>query len=68
MRRFLRDNGLTLFFGAILLLALLGQSVAGAAEFNDQQLSRGQETVSWASYLTTSDFAVDVAGSRLGES
>jgi hypothetical protein len=61
MRRFLRDNGLTLFFGAILLLALLGQSVAGAAEFNDQQLSRGQETVSWVSYLTTSDFAVDVA-------
>jgi len=56
-----RENGLTLFFGLLLLLALLGQSVAGRAEFNNQQLADGLEQVSYAQYLTTSDFAVDVA-------
>jgi hypothetical protein len=29
MRRFLRDNGMVLFFGAIFVLALAGQAVAG---------------------------------------
>ena len=57
----MRENGLTLFFGLLLLLALLGQSVAGRAEFNNQQLADGLEQVSYAQYLTTSDFAVDVA-------
>ena len=61
MKRFVRENGLTLFFGLLLLLALLGQSVAGKAEFNDQQLAEGQEVLSYVQYLTTSDFAVDVA-------
>jgi hypothetical protein len=61
MRRFARENGLTLFFGIILLLALAGQSIAGMAEFNDQQLAEGQEAVSYLHYVTSSDFAVDVA-------
>jgi hypothetical protein len=61
VKRFVRENGLTLFFGLLLLLALLGQSVAGRAEFNDQQLADGQEALSYLQYVTTSDFAVDVA-------
>jgi hypothetical protein len=61
VKRFLRDNSLTLAFGLILLLALVGQSVAGMAEFNDQQVSQGQEAISYLQYLRTSDFAVDVA-------
>lgn len=61
MKRFVRENGLTLFFGLLLLLALLGQSVAGRAEFNSQQLAEGQETLSYLQYVTSSDFAVDVA-------
>jgi hypothetical protein len=61
MRRFLRENGLTLFFGLLLVLALAGQSVAGMAEFNSQQVAQGQEGVPYLQYLTTSDFAVDVA-------
>jgi hypothetical protein len=61
VKRFLRDNSLTLAFGLILLLALVGQSVAGMAEFNDQQVSQGQEAISYLQYLGTSDFAVDVA-------
>jgi hypothetical protein len=56
-----KENGLTLFFSAILLLALWGQSLAGMAEFNAQQLTSGQEAVSYGHYLLSSDFAVDVA-------
>ncbi len=61
MRRFLRENGLSVFFGVILLLALIGQSVAGVFQFNNQQVAQGQEGISYLQYLTTSDFAVDVA-------
>jgi membrane protein implicated in regulation of membrane protease activity len=61
MKRFLFENGLTLFFLTILLLALAGQSVAGLAEFNQQQIASGLQIMSYEQYLTSSDFAVDVA-------
>jgi membrane protein implicated in regulation of membrane protease activity len=61
VKRFVGENSLTLAFGLILLLALVGQSVAGLADFNDQQLSQGQEVITYLQYLTSSDFAVDVA-------
>jgi hypothetical protein len=61
MRTFLRDNGLVLFFGAIFLLALGGQAVAGFHAFNDDQVAAGAAPVSWTTYLTSSDFGVDVA-------
>lgn len=61
MRTFLRDNGLTLFFSLLLLLSLAGQSVAGLAEFNQQQLAAALEPVGYRQYLLSSDFAVDVA-------
>jgi hypothetical protein len=60
-RRPVRDNGLVLFFGTIFLLALLGQAIAGFADFNDLQVSDGAATVSFAAYLTSSDFGADVA-------
>jgi hypothetical protein len=61
MRTFLRNNGLSLFFAAIFLAALVGQSFAGMAQFNQQQLAESMATVSYGEYLTSSDFAVDVA-------
>ncbi|MET8161353.1 DUF6766 family protein [Sphaerisporangium sp. NPDC005289] len=61
MRRFLRDNALGLFFLAIFLLALLGQSIAGNADYNARQLVDGGAPISWVSYVTSSDFTVDVA-------
>jgi hypothetical protein len=45
--RRLRDNGLSLFFGTIFLLSLLGQSVAGVADHNNRQLASGGEPVSF---------------------
>jgi hypothetical protein len=61
MRTFLRDNGLSVFFGVIFLAALAGQSFAGMAEFNQQQVAASMATVGYGQYLTSSDFAADVA-------
>jgi len=60
-KTFIRENGLSLAFGVLLWLALAGQSVAGLIEFNQQQVASGQEAISYAQYLVSSDFAVDVA-------
>jgi hypothetical protein len=59
--RALRDNGLSLGFGTLFLLALAGQAVTGQADYNSQQLSSGGEPVSLGQYLVSSSFAVDVA-------
>src|SRR4051794_10176339 len=58
--RFVRDNALGLFFGVIFLATLVGQFFAGLAEFNNQQHAQGLDPISWANYLTSPDFAVDV--------
>ncbi|MEV4094188.1 DUF6766 family protein [Streptosporangium saharense] len=61
MKRFVRDNALSLFFLVAFLLTLVGQSLAGLADVNADQLSSGGAAVSWWHYVTSSDFAVDVA-------
>jgi len=57
----IRNNGLSLFFGLIFLLALLGQALTGHALFNEEQLASGLEEISFGQYLLSSNFAVDVA-------
>ena len=61
MKTALRNNGLSLFFGLIFLLALLGQGLTGHALFNEEQLSAGLDEISLGQYLTSSNFAVDVS-------
>ncbi|GAA3307330.1 DUF6766 family protein [Nonomuraea dietziae] len=61
MKRFLKENSLSLFFLLIFALALVGQALAGQAKFNDQQLVDGGQPISLVEYVATSDFAVDVA-------
>jgi hypothetical protein len=61
MRRALRDSGLGLAFGALLLAALVGQALSGNADFNARQLANGGEPIGLAAYLTSAAFAVDVA-------
>ncbi|MFF9571578.1 DUF6766 family protein [Streptomyces sp. NPDC014685] len=60
MRRFLRDNGLSLGFGTAFVLALAGQALAGHAEFNNQLVTDGLARIGFGAYLMSSDFAVDV--------
>lgn len=59
--RFVRNNSLSLAFGLMFLLALGGQSVAGFADFNDRLRAAGAVPVGFLEYVTSSDFAVDVA-------
>lgn len=56
MRRFLRENSLSVFFFAIFAVTLLGQSLAGQRAFNEEQLAHDEPTISWARYLVSSDF------------
>jgi hypothetical protein len=59
MRR-VRENGLSLAFGGLFLLALLGQAFAGNAAVNDEREQAGQPAISLWDHVTSSRFAVDV--------
>lgn len=61
MKLKLRDHGLSIAFGILFLATLLGQSFAGLAAYNDDQLAHGQPGVGWGAFVTSSDFVVDVA-------
>ncbi|MFD6067363.1 DUF6766 family protein [Amycolatopsis lurida] len=61
MRRFLRDNALSLAFGLLFLLSLAGQAFAGLSAYNDRRLSHAAEPIGLLDYLASADFAVDVA-------
>jgi hypothetical protein len=59
--RFARDNSLSIFFLAIFLASLAGQAIAGHGQFNHDQLLHHGDPISLGRYLTTSQFAADVA-------
>jgi hypothetical protein len=59
--RFVRENSLSLFFLAIFLASLAGQAIAGHGAFNHDQLLHHGDPISLGRYLTTSEFAADVA-------
>jgi hypothetical protein len=59
-RGFLRDNALSLVFGAMFLLTLVGQAISGTADYNAQQVVNGLEPVTLLEYVTSSSFGVDV--------
>mgnify|MGYP000518811987 CR=1 FL=1 len=60
-RRPLRDNSLSIVFGLLLLVTLAAQAVSGAALYNEQARTAGLQEISFARYLSSSQFAVDVA-------
>jgi hypothetical protein len=57
-----RDHGLSLFFLTIFIAALIGQAIAGHAEYNNDQIAHARllneqaETLSFWRYMTSSDF------------
>jgi hypothetical protein len=59
--RFLRENSLSLAFLVIFLAALIGQAFVGHGSFNQDQLLHHGDPISLGRYLTTSEFAADVA-------
>jgi hypothetical protein len=56
MRRWIRDNSLSLFFLVIFLAALVGQAIAGHALHNDEAVAHHSETMSFWRYIRSSDF------------
>ncbi|MDR6863657.1 DUF6766 family protein [Phycicoccus sp. 3266] len=60
-RRPLRDNNLSIVFGVLLLLTLLGQSIWGLVGYNAEARTAGLQQLSYWRYVTSSSFAVDVA-------
>jgi uncharacterized protein DUF6766 len=57
---FARRHGISLFFGAILLASLIGQSVAGLHQFNANAIEHNSDTYGWFRYVTSSEFGGDV--------
>jgi hypothetical protein len=58
--RVFRDNGISLFFGVLLLASLIGQSFAGLHQFNAEAIEHHSETYTWLRYVTSSEFGGDV--------
>src|SRR3954469_12875068 len=56
MRRFLRENSLSLVFLLFFVLAVAGQAFAGWHDFNDQATAHSETTISLGRYLTSSSF------------
>ncbi|GAA2010961.1 DUF6766 family protein [Microbacterium ulmi] len=61
MRRFLRDNALSLGFLLIFVVALAAQSVVGLAYENEELAQHGRPPIGWTEFVTSSAFVVDVA-------
>ena len=60
MRRFARENGLSLFFFGSFAVTLVGMSFAGRSAYNAVQTEHGGSPVSWWSYVTSTDFGGSV--------
>ena len=60
MKRFLRENSLTIFFLVIFLLTLTAQSQASWRAYIDDQHAHNQLADSYAAYLVSADFSAKV--------
>ncbi len=56
IRRFVKENSLSLFFFTIFLLALLGQAISGHNLYNEEQLAHGESPIGFWRYLSSSNF------------
>jgi hypothetical protein len=60
MRRWLKENSLSIVFLALFLAALCGQAIAGHADLNHEQDAHGDPRISLARYVLSSDFGTAV--------
>jgi hypothetical protein len=61
MFRNLGNHALSIFFGAIFLASLVGQSLTGLAVYNEEQVEHGSTPIAYLDFITSSHFIVDVA-------
>src|SRR4051795_7021917 len=60
MPRWLKDNGLSIFFGLIFLASLLGQAVSGHTSVNHDAVLHHGDPISFWHYVTSAVFWTDV--------
>jgi hypothetical protein len=60
MRRVLHQHGLTIALLGLFLLSIVGQAIAGARAYDDDQKDHGQPEVGLLGYLTTGQFVESV--------
>jgi hypothetical protein len=58
--RFLKDNSLSLGFGAVFLATLVGQAISGTGDYNADRVAEGLVQISVLRYVSSSSFAVDM--------
>ncbi|MBO9659864.1 MAG: hypothetical protein J7527_13675 [Chitinophagaceae bacterium] len=56
MRTYIRNNGLSIAFGLLFLMALVAQWLTGFCEYNKERKEEGQTEVSLAKYSTSGHF------------
>lgn len=56
-----RENSLSIVFGVLLVVTLVGQALVGVAGYNEAARTDGLAQMSLGRYVTSSSFAVDVA-------
>ena len=56
MRRIFRENGLSIVLFGLFFFSLLGQSITGLHEYNEDQAEHRQPTISYTQYLATGHF------------
>lgn len=56
MKTFLRNNGLSICFLLLFLIAMAGQIIFGFAEHNKQLIEDGSSAIALSSYLTSGHF------------
>jgi hypothetical protein len=54
--RLVRNHSLSLFFGLLLLASLLGHSIAGHLDYNEEARAHGDPAISYERYLVSSQF------------
>jgi hypothetical protein len=56
VRKFARENGLSLFFFVLFVGTVAAESLAGVRAFNAAQVEHGSSAVSWWTYVTSPEF------------
>ena len=56
MKRLWKRNGLSVTLFVLFLVALVGQSMSGHRQYNEEQSSHGQPPASYGTYIFTPDF------------
>ncbi len=56
MGRIVRDQSISIFFGALFLASLVGQAFAGVRAHNAEAEAHGEATISLGRYVVSSDY------------